>query len=61
MMTPKVSLLEPATRDRLAELQRYFTAHSYSRPTGAMHRATIAIGLTIRDQATIMGTPTALR
>jgi MFS transporter, DHA2 family, multidrug resistance protein len=55
MMTPKVSLLEPATRDRLAELQRYFMAHGYPDPTGAMHRAIIAVGQTIRDQATIMG------
>ena len=33
MMTPKVSLLEPATRDRLADLQRYFMAHGYPDPT----------------------------
>jgi DHA2 family multidrug resistance protein len=55
MITPKVSLLEPATRDRLADLQRYFMAHGYPDPTGAMHRAIIAVGQTIRAQATIMG------
>jgi MFS transporter, DHA2 family, multidrug resistance protein len=55
MITPKVSLLEPATRDRLADLQRYFMAHGYPDPAGAMHRAIIAVGNTIRAQATIMG------
>jgi MFS transporter, DHA2 family, multidrug resistance protein len=55
MITPKVSLLQPATRDRLADLQRYFMAHGYPDPTGAMHRAIIAVGQMIRAQATIMG------
>jgi len=55
MIAPKVSLLQPATRDRLAELQHYFMAHGYPDPSGAMHRATIAVGQTIRAQATIMG------
>jgi MFS transporter, DHA2 family, multidrug resistance protein len=55
MITPEVSLLEPATRDRLADLQRYFMAHGYPDPAGAMHRAIIAVGQTIRAQATIMG------
>src|SRR5580698_4944017 len=55
MISPKVSLLEPATRDRLADLQRYFMAHGYPDPAGAMHRAIIAVGQTIRAQATIMG------
>ena len=54
MITPKVSLLEPATRDRLADLQPYFMAHGYPDPTGAMHRAIIAVGQTIRARATIM-------
>jgi DHA2 family multidrug resistance protein len=55
MISPKVSLLEPATRDRLADLQRYFMAHGFPDPAAAMHRAIIAIGNTIRAQATIMG------
>lgn len=55
MITPNVSLLEPATRDRLADLQRYFIAHGYPDPAGAMHRAIIAVGQAIRAQATIMG------
>jgi len=55
MISPKVSPLEPATRDRLADLQRYFMAHGYPDPAGAMHRAIIAVGQTIRAEATIMG------
>src|SRR6185369_14801619 len=50
-----VSLLEPATRDRLAELQQYFMAHGFPDPSGALHRAMIAIGQSIRAEATIMG------
>ena len=55
MISPKVSLLKPATRDRLADFQRYFMAHGYPDPAGAMHRAIIAVGQTIRAEATIMG------
>ena len=55
IITPDVSLLEPATRNRLADLQQYFMAHGYPDPAGALHRAIIAVGQTIRDQATIMG------
>jgi len=50
-----VSLLEPATRNRLADLQQYFMSHGFPDPAGAMHRAIIAVGQTIRAQATIMG------
>ena len=45
----------PATRDRLADLQHYFMAHGYPDPAGAMHRGIIAVGQTIRAQATMMG------
>jgi MFS transporter, DHA2 family, multidrug resistance protein len=55
MITPHVSLVDPATRDRLADLQRYLMVHGYPDPAGAMHRAIIAVGQTIRAQATIMG------
>jgi DHA2 family multidrug resistance protein len=48
VITPQVSLLQPATRDRLADLQRHFMAHDYPDPAGAMHRAIIAVGQTIR-------------
>jgi DHA2 family multidrug resistance protein len=50
-----VSLLEPATRLRLAELQQYFMSHGFPDPAGALHRAIVAVGQTMRAQATIMG------
>jgi DHA2 family multidrug resistance protein len=50
-----VSLLDPATQTRLASLQQYFMAHGIPDPAGAMHRAVIAVGDTIRAQATVMG------
>ena len=55
MITPRVSTLEPATRGRLADLQQYFMAHGFPDPATAMHRAIIAVGNTMRAQATIMG------
>src|SRR3984885_6765771 len=55
IITPAVSLLEPATRSRLADLQQYFMSHGFPDPASAMHRAIIAVGATIRAQATIMG------
>jgi DHA2 family multidrug resistance protein len=50
-----VSLLEPATRNRLADLQQYFMSHGFPDPAGALHRAIIAVGQAIRAEATIMG------
>jgi MFS transporter, DHA2 family, multidrug resistance protein len=50
-----VSLLQPATRRQLAELQQYFMSHGFPDRAGALHRAIIAVGDTIRAQATIMG------
>ena len=44
-----------STRRSTSALQRYFMAHGYPDPAGAMHRAIIAVGNTIRAQATIMG------
>jgi MFS transporter, DHA2 family, multidrug resistance protein len=55
IITPAVSLLEPATRDRLTGLQQYFISHGFPDPASAMHRAIIAVGTTIRAEATIMG------
>jgi DHA2 family multidrug resistance protein len=55
IITPEVSLLEPATRSRLADLQQYFMSHGFPDPAGALHRAVIAVGDIIREQATIMG------
>jgi hypothetical protein len=36
IITPEVSLLEPATRSRLAELQQYFMSHGFPDPAGAL-------------------------
>jgi MFS transporter, DHA2 family, multidrug resistance protein len=55
IITPQVSLLQSATRSRLADLQQHFMSHGYPDPAGALHRAIIAVGQTIRVQATIMG------
>jgi MFS transporter, DHA2 family, multidrug resistance protein len=55
IITPDVSLLQPATRSRLSDLQQYFMSHGVPDPASAMHRAIIAVGNTIRAQATIMG------
>ncbi len=51
IMTPQVSLLDPATRERLQYLTGYFEAHGMSDPAAAQHEAVIAIGRTIRLQA----------
>jgi DHA2 family multidrug resistance protein len=50
-----VSALDPATQARLASLQQYFMAHGVADPASAMHRAIVAVGETIRAQATLMG------
>jgi len=50
-----VSLLDPATRERLAVMQQYFQAHSSADPAAAMHSAMIAVGNAIRAQSTLMG------
>jgi MFS transporter, DHA2 family, multidrug resistance protein len=49
-----VSLLQPATVSRLASLRQYFIEHGVPDPGEAMHRAVIAVGETIRAQATLM-------
>jgi MFS transporter, DHA2 family, multidrug resistance protein len=49
-----VSLLQPATVSRLATLRQYFIDHGVPDPGEAMHRAIIAVGETIRSQATLM-------
>jgi DHA2 family multidrug resistance protein len=51
ILTPQVSLLSPATQQRIAMLQRYFEAHGMADPGVAQHQAIIAIASTIRDQA----------
>jgi MFS transporter, DHA2 family, multidrug resistance protein len=54
IITSDVSTLQPATRERLTDLQHYFMAHGYPSPGGAMHRAIIAVGNVINSQSTIM-------
>jgi DHA2 family multidrug resistance protein len=49
-----VSALNEATRQRIGELSRYFLAHGISDPATARHEAIIAIGRSVRQQATIM-------
>jgi DHA2 family multidrug resistance protein len=46
-----VSLLEPATQSRLAQLKQYFLAHGVADPATAAHEAVIAIGRTVRAQS----------
>jgi DHA2 family multidrug resistance protein len=49
-----VSAFNEATRQRIAELTRYFLSHGIADPTTAQHQAVIAVGRTVRRQATIM-------
>jgi DHA2 family multidrug resistance protein len=50
-----VSLLQPATRERLGEMQQYFMTHGLADPAAAMHSAVIAVGRSIQIQSVIMG------
>jgi len=54
IITHSVSLFEEATRARLAKLTSYFMAHGITDPALAAHKAVVAIGLKVRQQATIM-------
>jgi MFS transporter, DHA2 family, multidrug resistance protein len=49
-----VSQFSEATRQRIADLSQYFLTHGISDPATAKHQAIIAIGRTVRRQATIM-------
>jgi DHA2 family multidrug resistance protein len=51
MITPQVSLLQPATQYRIQMLQDYFQSRGLSDPGAARHQAIIAIGRTISGQA----------
>ena len=50
-----VSGLQPATQTRLAGLQQYFMTRGVPEAGTAMHRAMVAVGNTVRAQATLMG------
>jgi DHA2 family multidrug resistance protein len=54
ILTNSVSLLAEATRERIANLTAYFLAHGVSDPAVAAHKAVVAIGLRVRQQANIM-------
>jgi DHA2 family multidrug resistance protein len=51
VINPSVSLLSEATRQRLADLQRYFMATGTADPATAWHDAVVAVGRTIRAQS----------
>jgi DHA2 family multidrug resistance protein len=46
-----VSLLDPATRDRIAAMQQYFQARGMSDPGAARQQAIILLGNTLKQQA----------
>jgi DHA2 family multidrug resistance protein len=54
IITPQVSLLEPATRSRIEQLTQYFMMHGVSDTAFAHHEALVAIGRTIRRQAAML-------
>jgi DHA2 family multidrug resistance protein len=49
-----VSLLNDATRDRIAAMQGYFLANGVSDPGSAWHQAVVAIGRLVRQQAYLL-------
>jgi DHA2 family multidrug resistance protein len=51
ILNPQVSLLAPATRERIAMLQQYFERRGIPDPAIAQHQAVIAVGRTIQAQA----------
>jgi len=51
ILTPQVSLLDPATQQRIQMLQHYFESRGISDPAAAQHQAIIAIGETIQKQS----------
>ena len=51
VITAHVSLLDAATRERIASLQAYFMANGASDADNAWHQAVVAIGRTVRAQA----------
>lgn len=50
-----VSLTDPETNARIAQLKQFFMSHGMSDPVAAGHQAIIAIGKTIKGQASLMG------
>ncbi|MEJ0068565.1 MAG: MDR family MFS transporter [Pseudomonadota bacterium] len=54
ILSQSVSLFEEATRARIDQLTDYFLAHGIADHAEAWHRAVIAIGGTVRQQAYVM-------
>jgi DHA2 family multidrug resistance protein len=54
IMTPQVSLLDPATQQRLAAMQQYFMAHGMADPAAARAESVILLGRAVRGQATYL-------
>jgi DHA2 family multidrug resistance protein len=54
VLVQSVSQFNEATRQRITELTRYFLSHGISDPATAQHQAIVAIGRSVRKQATIM-------
>jgi len=54
IMNGQVSLLDPATRQRLALLQHFFMAHGINTAAAARHEAIVAVGRIVQAQATYM-------
>jgi len=53
-LTQSVSLFGEATRARIDKLTAYFLAHGVTDPSVATHKAIVAIGLRVRQQASIL-------
>ena len=54
VLVQSVSLFAEATRQRIAHLTAYFLSHGLADKAAATHKAVVAIGLRVRQQATIM-------
>ncbi len=54
IIMPNVSLLNPATRQRLTLLRHYFATHGIAGPQAARHAAIIALGHTVQAQSSYL-------
>ena len=54
VVTARVSLFNEATQERIAQLQQHFLAAGISDPATAWHEAVVAIGRSVKNQATLM-------
>jgi DHA2 family multidrug resistance protein len=54
VISSQVSLLDAATRDRIAALQSYFLSTGVSDPVTAWHEAVVAIGRTVQAQSYLL-------